>query len=712
MNTMMLGLLNLMDIDFAKWGETLMLVGLFLLSLDVVVMFHEFGHFLVAKWKGIRIEVFSVGMGKRLFGFKVGETDFRFSLLPIGGYVKMAGQEDFAALDEEDVDPNSFANKSVGARFAVIAAGVIMNVIFAFGVFTALAMVGVDFLEAPVVGGVAQGYPANTATIEWEDGTTDDGGLKPGDRILAINGKEIESFQQVRFKSLLSMRKTEYRFTIARQGDGGERIGTATLKVRFATGENGMKTKALSFGLYPAVTLTTAENPAIIPGPGVLEPDLTLIAIDGVPVEHEWDLTPIQEDLTGNPVELTLRAEDGTETVVVQTPTLMMTGTLLTDGRVAADDELMPGFKGAELTHWMWNHPGGEPERIELETLVDNVQLDVLGLQPRMRINAVEKGSRAAKAGILPNDIVLSYGGRPLPTFATFIEISKEFAGKPAELIVLRNGVAVNPLTVTPKKKSGRVVVGTNPGVDQDHLAIANVRKGSPAETAMQATPTLLSATNWVITGVAGDPLTPRSTETWSDLINMLTYMKASGATEAIMTPSAAIGKGLAISLEQFEPDAYEYSLFNTQQTFKPLLAEPVKLNPLAAMGWGLSQTGQQVLMTYQQFGSLFTGTISAKELKGPVGIGGIAVTVAKSGPKRFVFFIGFLSIALAVVNFLPIPVVDGGHALFLIIEKIRGKPMSVKAMNVIQFTGLAILMGLILLLTFRDILSLITNAW
>lgn len=712
----MLGLIDVMNIDWGQFGETLLLVALFLLSLDVVVLFHELGHFIMAKRAGIRVEVFSVGMGKRLFGVKIGQTDWRFSLLPIGGYVKMSGQEDFAALDDNDVDPESFANKTVGQRFSVIAAGVIMNVIFGFFVFTVLAMTGIDWFDAPIVGGAVPGYPADTAIIQWEDGQPDSEGLEPGDRVLEINGKHIESFQQLKLKAVLAQETSTYEFTIARTApDGTERIGRATLGVRYADGGTGTGSQMLSFGIAQAATLTTAAPDGMRVGSDVIDAGKALIAVNGQPVEHEWDLSDIEDTLTGEPVELTFRDADGNEETITHTPTLLMTGSLLTDGRYVPADELFPAFdEEGRPSGYVWKKDDGTEEELKGEQFA-NALFDVLGLQPRLKVEAVQDGSRADRAGVEPGDIVLSYGGAPLPTLFEFLDINSQFAGQETELVVQRGDMTPDPILITPTvKKGGRAVVGTVMGLDMDHLVIGHIREDSPAATAFEDMPQELDGKRWMVLSDLDTQSEPVSFSSWAGLVNALSEEKRAGATKAgFMAARDRLAPSFELSLEQFEPDAYEYFLFGTGQPFEPLKAETIRYrNPIKALGWGLDQTGQQVVMGYMQFWSLFTGTVSAKELKGPVGIGGIAVKTAKMGPGRFVYFIGFLSIALAIVNFLPLPVVDGGHALFLIIEKIRGKPLSVKVMNVIQFTGLAVLLGLILWLTFNDIIAMIFNAW
>ncbi|MCD4699233.1 MAG: site-2 protease family protein, partial [Phycisphaerae bacterium] len=137
----------------AIWLRWVWPILLFVIGLGLMIFVHELGHCLVAKWVGIKVERFALGMGPRLFGIKRGETDYCLCAIPLGGYVKMLGQEDFKALKEGDrADPRSFEAKSVGARFAVISAGVIMNLILAAVLFIIIGMVGKNFV-APVVGG-------------------------------------------------------------------------------------------------------------------------------------------------------------------------------------------------------------------------------------------------------------------------------------------------------------------------------------------------------------------------------------------------------------------------------------------------------------------------------------------------------------------------------------------------------------------------------
>ena len=150
-------------------------------GIGLLIFVHELGHFLVAKWHKVRVEAFSLGFGPVLWGFRRGDTHYRLSLIPLGGYVKMAGE---TPGDEHTEDPAEFQNQSLLARASILIAGVVMNAIVAFLLFVVAFRIGVP-LPTPVVGGVEAGSPA------WK------AGIRPGDRVERVNGTRILDFQDV-----------------------------------------------------------------------------------------------------------------------------------------------------------------------------------------------------------------------------------------------------------------------------------------------------------------------------------------------------------------------------------------------------------------------------------------------------------------------------------------------------------------------------------
>src|SRR4026207_114536 len=119
-------------------------VGIALVVLGIIIVIHELGHFLVAKFFKIKVETFSVGFGPRLFGYRYGDTDYRISAFPLGGYVKMAGEN---GGDSVPGAPNEFLSKPKWQRFLVASAGPAMNVILAVGLLTGLFMYGTEVPE-------------------------------------------------------------------------------------------------------------------------------------------------------------------------------------------------------------------------------------------------------------------------------------------------------------------------------------------------------------------------------------------------------------------------------------------------------------------------------------------------------------------------------------------------------------------------------------
>jgi len=156
----------------------------FIIVLGVLIFFHEFGHFLVARLFGVGVEKFSLGFGPRLIGKKVGITDYRISAIPLGGYVKMIGEEPDAEIDAQDI-PLSFTHKHVAKRMLIVAAGPVFNILLAVFIFFGIFLISGTFVLKPSVGSVKQGSPAFAA------------GLEKGDLITAINESAINSWDEM-----------------------------------------------------------------------------------------------------------------------------------------------------------------------------------------------------------------------------------------------------------------------------------------------------------------------------------------------------------------------------------------------------------------------------------------------------------------------------------------------------------------------------------
>lgn len=155
----------------------------FTIVIGILIFVHEFGHFIIAKKTGVGVEKFSLGFGPKLIGFKKGETNYMISAVPLGGYIKLKGENPDEPLTN---DPKEFGSRSVGIRFAIVVAGPLMNFILTFMLMPLVYIIGIQvpayLEEKPVVHWVAENSPAMMA------------GFQIGDHIVAINGEEVNNW--------------------------------------------------------------------------------------------------------------------------------------------------------------------------------------------------------------------------------------------------------------------------------------------------------------------------------------------------------------------------------------------------------------------------------------------------------------------------------------------------------------------------------------
>ncbi|MBF0238506.1 MAG: RIP metalloprotease RseP [SAR324 cluster bacterium] len=161
-------------------------IAVFLLVLGFLIFIHELGHYAAARHAGVRVEQFSIGFPPKLWGKKVGETEYLISWIPVGGYVRLWGQN---LNDENEADPENYASKSIFQRFYILVAGPSMNLLFAFLFMPLVYMIGVNVPK------YLNSYPVVFQVSE--QGLAQRIGLQPGDEIVSANGKELQSWQQL-----------------------------------------------------------------------------------------------------------------------------------------------------------------------------------------------------------------------------------------------------------------------------------------------------------------------------------------------------------------------------------------------------------------------------------------------------------------------------------------------------------------------------------
>jgi regulator of sigma E protease len=265
----------------------------FLIVFGILVFIHEFGHFFMAKLVGIRVETFSFGYGKRLFGIKKGNTDYRISLIPMGGYVKLLGEGMFETGRE--LAPDDMMSKSRGARLLVMAMGSIMNILLAVVLVAVINGVGVPAPEyqdqKPVIGYIDPGSPAARAD------------LRPEDEILSINSRKVATWNDVEI-AVGTKPDRIIALEIVRDGQVLPvelKTGSVT---RYEMGYAGFRAKILT-----QIRLVTAGSPAEKAG---LRPGDVIAAVDGKPV-YFYSFIPVIEANPGR--EIVLSVERGGTTL-------------------------------------------------------------------------------------------------------------------------------------------------------------------------------------------------------------------------------------------------------------------------------------------------------------------------------------------------------------------------------------------------------------
>jgi regulator of sigma E protease len=253
--------------------------------LGVMILVHEFGHYAVAKLCGVRVDVFSLGFGKRLFGVRRGDTDYRISALPLGGYVKMAGEN---PMEARTGDPSEFMSHPRWQRFLIAIAGPAMNILLAIGIVTGVFMVHYAhdwYLDQPTrVGWVDENSPAAKA------------GIKPGDLIVRIDGFSNPLWEDTNAKIAIS--PGQLLPVVVKRGD---EILNATL-IPDTVGPE----RRGEAGLEPSGGVTVNAIEADMPAykAGIRQGD-EILAVNGIGLHYVGDLTQFLQQNKDKPVEIT-----------------------------------------------------------------------------------------------------------------------------------------------------------------------------------------------------------------------------------------------------------------------------------------------------------------------------------------------------------------------------------------------------------------------
>jgi len=672
-------------------------------GLGAVIFVHELGHFLVAKACGVRCEKFYIGFD--IGGWKIsrqwGETEYGIGILPLGGYVKMLGQDDNPSKIAEEMersriarevpagdvsgadsdgevsestetqyilDPRSYLAKSVPQRMAIISAGVVMNLIIAV-IFAAVAYgMGVPY-RAPVVSDVVPGSPA------WR------AGLQAGDEIIRIGDLENPRFSDLQGRVALGDLSHGVPLVV-RRADGSAPI---SVNLRPEKGRGLVPT----IGIVSASTLTVGgvlPHSAAARATPKLKPGDQIVAVDQTRVARQAELIRQLIAHRDRAIELTVR-------------------------RPA---EPRPG------------RPSDDVDRAakELNITLPRAPMRRVGLVMEMGpITAIKTDSPAAAAGLREGDRIVEADGQPVgDPIAWPLQISQR-VGKTISVKILRGeGAGATTLQMDlvagPAHSFESVRITNGPiAVPEFGLAyqvenrIAAVLPGSPAAKAGIAPGAEVKEARLV----PADREEPSAEA--SRMVNELTPFPFDAQNHnwpLVLESLQALPPGIQLRLRLATGDAIrQVDLAPRPSGDQYLVRRGLILEPLErvrraattrqAVDLGLEETKESVLMVYR-FLQKLGGQVSIRAMGGPVSIAKAAGMSAFEGPSKLLIFLTMLSANLAVINFLPIPLLDGGHMVFLILEGILRRPVSEKIIIAFHTIGFVLIITLMLFVLALDV--------
>jgi len=720
-------------------------------GLGLVIFVHELGHFVAAKACGVKCEKFYIGfdipikigpiaLPSALCKFRWGETEYGVGILPLGGYVKMLGQDDNPkrqaeenerikvrkkegesveqpevatsvdsssdhpeasgdtgnganavnkdACDQEEnfeLDPRSYPARPVWQRMIIISAGVIMNLVFAI-VFAAIAYrMGVSYTPC-IVGGTAPGSPAWTC------------GLNPDDKFLQI-GRDGQSDEQLRFYKdllpniMLNDRDNTMEFLVRRRGESS----SEWVSLRPTDRLKGGSTKRATVGVRPPDTAKLSQ---------------------GRPVDkHRFDdevykrLKGGDEVIAAGGESLPRNEQTGEipahclEAVLAQTMTEPLTLTVLRRS------------KDAEAS-------GGEASTEEFDVTLPPAKMRVVGLSMTMGpIVAVRKGTPADQAGFQAGDVITSIAGEDVGNPTTLSQRLLGMVGKQIEVAVKRKG-AEEPvvLQVTPQLPAAfEDRFGPGSVVSLEALGVAfplenkvqAVEPDTPAAKAgLQPDDEIVRVQFVVMDKKKQEEVEELLGSTYDEELELAKDKQNWHYVHSALQVSVP---GMALKVTYRRGGAEHEATLTPVESDEWFLADRgLNLAQLSevrtAESWGeairlgareTKETLTQVLIVLKR---LVTGKIAMTQLGGPIKIAAVAGAEASEGIPRLLIFLTFLSANLAVLNFLPIPALDGGHMVFLAAEGIRGKPVDERLQITLTLIGVGCLLSLMVFVIAMDI--------
>ena len=591
-----------------------------ILGISLILFVHEGGHYLAARRCGVRVEVFSLGFGPRLFGWRSGDTDYRISLLPLGGYVKLAGEGQNGTCQ-----PGDLGAASTNQRLLIFAGGILMNFLFALLVIPLLFRFGVSF-EVPVVGEVTPGSPA------WE------AGLREGDRLATVDGNDIYAFRT--FAAAIALGDQEHIKVEITNRNGGDALVPLIITPKYDP-EVGFRRVGIAPASFdPKLEVTVDEDSSA--WRAGLRPGDRLVSINGVACQDYQSTRILLQDaaLSASSIDLGYWRQNNSSQQAGEQPSFG--SALLKFSAPNADSPIQVGIRRAAN-----------------------------------RVRQV-RGSK-----LLPfeqNDIILSAAGKKIQRLNDLAAVSLRDSGLPSCQVLRDGNIITTPADPQIKANDLLELLWMDEG---DDFRVALV-PGSPASKVLKEGDILLQVSGQPIFGL--EDLRARVDTSAGQAIDFT--IARFGETDPLLlkiTP-APIG------------------VLNAGFSLKPWYEIVRRDNVIDALSLGVREAHRMVKEMGATISGMVSGRVASDNIGGIITIGRVAHNFATAGLGQLFFFLAMISIHLGIINLLPIPALDGGHILFVLLEKLRGKPISLHVQGVFNLVGIALLLGLIVFATRNDL--------
>jgi len=536
----------------------------FIVMVGVLVFVHELGHFLWAKLFGVRVLRFSLGFGPKIAGFHRGGTEYILSALPLGGYVRLLGENPRDEVRGAPETSGSVAHKSIVRRVVITVGGPMMSLVFPILLYF-VVFLGDTQLTPSSVGVVFPNRPAG-------------GKLEPGDRIVAIDDDEVDTYYDLTRIVERSANKP-LKFTIERSGERVDETITPVADIKEMPLDVRKPVGRIGIVPHHPLAVIGVKSPTSPAAAARMHTSDVVIAAGGHPIDRFLDLERVLSRNQGTLVPLSYL-------------------------RPSPVPDALGGLCDFEVYEPRVATVTPEPGSTDA--------LARAGLESAdLYVSHVTLGSPEQRIGVQPGDRLVALDGHPIAMWATYLENLREGRGMEHELRWRRGA----------EELSGRFSLAHEHGVTEHGQDYDRYRVG---------------IRNWVPTRLDAPVANP----------HLITY----------------------------------------------------------ALRESVHQTVDVVELTLVSILRLMQGRLSIKSIGGPLTILDVAGTAARQGTLNYLTLMAFISINLGLINLLPIPLLDGGHLLFLLYEAVVRRPLSLKVREYAHIAGLLMLLAIMILAFKNDI--------